>query len=96
MVTTTHRGLGLIGISLLLGVVGSALLGSTPWGINVPLWLALAIASGWALLPSNPDARKLSAWPIGLALTFAIFLAWRDSRFPVDGRGPRTFVRDPL
>jgi hypothetical protein len=78
---TQRHGLGLLGMALLLGVLGDGLLRSAPWGINFPLWLAVAIAGGWAVLPDGTDRPRISGWPLLAALFFAVCIAWRDAEF---------------
>ena len=46
----THRGLGILGLAALLGVLGDALLRATPWGVNLPLWM------GWPPPPDGPSS----------------------------------------
>lgn len=79
MSDATRKGLGLVGASLLLGVLGDVLL-RTGWGINFPIWLAVAVSTAWALRPGDPKHR-ISGWPVATALLFSGFLALRDSEF---------------
>lgn len=78
----TERGLGILGLAALLGVFGDALLRATPWGVNLPLWMGVAAAAGWALVPGRPNGRTpITRWPLLLVLFFALCFAWRDSSF---------------
>lgn len=78
----THRGLGILGLAALLGVLGDALLRATPWGVNLPLWMGVAAAAGWALVPSRPNGRTpITGWPLLPVMFFALCFAWRDSSF---------------
>lgn len=82
MFAPTQRGLGIVGTALLLGILGDALLRATPWGLNVPIWLGVAAAGGWALAPDGGSADSpRRGWSVALALFFASCLAWRDSAF---------------
>lgn len=76
---STPKGLGLVGVSALLGVLGDAIL-RVKWGVNFPLWLVVAVASAWALRGDKP-AYRISGWPVATALLFALFIALRDSEF---------------
>ena len=74
--------LGLPGMAILLGVLGDSLLRATPWGLGVAVWIGLAFAGGWALMPARPAAGSaVSKWPPALLAFFAICLVWRDSPF---------------
>ncbi len=78
----TERSLGILGLAALLGVLGDALLRATPWGINLPLWIGVAAAAGWALVPDRPDGRTpITGWPLLAVMFFALCFAWRDSSF---------------
>ncbi len=78
----TERGLGILGLAALLGVLGDALLRATPWGVNFPLWMGVAVAGGWALVPGRPNGRTpITGWPLLPVAFFAVCFAWRDSSF---------------
>ena len=78
----THRGLGILGLAALLGVLGDALLRATPWGVNLPLWMGVAAAAAWALVPDRPNGRSpITGWPLLAVMFFALCFAWRDSSF---------------
>ncbi len=76
------RGLGILGLAALLGILGDALLRATPWGVNLPLWMGVAAAAGWALLPEPANGRtQITGWPLLAVMFFALCFAWRDSSF---------------
>jgi hypothetical protein len=78
----TQRGLGILGLAVLLGILGDVLLRATPWGVNLPLWMAVAAAAGWALVPNRSDGRTpITGWPLLAVMFFAVCFAWRDSSF---------------
>ena len=78
----TQRGLGILGLAALLGLLGDALLRATPWGINFPLWMGVAAATGWALVPDRSHERPpITGWPMLPVMFFALCFAWRDSGF---------------
>lgn len=78
----TDRGLVILGLATLLGVLGDALLRATPWGVNLPLWMGVAAAAGWALLPGRSSGRSpITGWPLLAVMFFALCFAWRDSSF---------------
>lgn len=82
MSTITQRGPGIVGMAVLLGILGDILLRAAPWGLNVPIWLGVAAAGGWALTPDGGSADSpRNGWSVALALFFASCLAWRDSTF---------------
>ena len=75
-------------MAVLLGILGDALLRATPWGLNVPIWIGVAAAGGWALAPNPGSSAEGSEGagagvraPLWVALFFACCLAWRDSFF---------------
>src|SRR5437868_2938303 len=80
MSRTSALGLAVLGAALGLGVIGDLLLRSTPWGLNVPVFVAVLLASGYGLarwqgVPLVGSGRWLAA----PALFFAGAFAWRDS-----------------
>jgi hypothetical protein len=78
----TQRGLGILGMASLLGILGDGLLRATPWGINLPLWMGVAAATAWALLPARShDRTPIAGWPLLPVIFFALCFAWRDSSF---------------
>lgn len=79
----TRLGLGVIEASLLLGVIGDALLRATPWGLNVTLWVCAFLAAALALARRD-GAKARAAWGEGRWLwpaiaLLAVFFSWRDS-----------------
>ena len=42
----TQEGLNVLGVALVLGLLGDALLRATPWGLNVLLWVGAALGGG--------------------------------------------------
>jgi hypothetical protein len=91
----TRLGLYVIGVGLLLGLAGDALLRATPWGLNFALWVgSLMVASlllkrwGRGRDAGRDDSRASTrrtffadegAWALPCALLFAAAFAWRDS-----------------
>jgi hypothetical protein len=74
------QGLRVLGLALLLGLLGDALLRETPWGLNTALWTCVLVASILLLAkyreaPLTGEGR-LMAVPI---LLFGAGFAWRDS-----------------
>jgi hypothetical protein len=77
----TRRGLDVLQAALILGVVGDALLRATPWGLNVLLWMVLALAAGLMLI-ARWRRNLLSGTGRWIALPLIFFAAcfvWRDS-----------------
>lgn len=74
----TRVGLGVAGGAATLGILGDALLRSTPWGVNLALWTA-ALVVAVALLQRWTDAADQAVGWFPLALGAAALLAWRDS-----------------
>jgi hypothetical protein len=74
----TRQGLQILGLAILLGVLGDALLRSSPWGLNAALWVTALAAATIVVL--RPDRNEVILWLL-LALAFAAFVAWRDSPF---------------
>ena len=78
----TRRGLDVLQAALILGVAGDALLRATPWGLNLLLWMVLALLAGlwlaarWRRVSLTDDGR-LIILPL---VFFAACFAWRDSR----------------
>lgn len=76
----TRLALGILAASLLLGLVGNWLLWASDWGINMGLWLAVAVASVFALQRAGRQARLPGGpWPFVAVLFFGFAYAWRDS-----------------
>ncbi len=77
-----HHRLGILGLAVLLGILGDGLLRATPWGINLPLFMGVAVATGWSLLPYPASNRaRVSGWPLLAVMFFALCYGWRDSGF---------------
>ncbi|MFN3432292.1 MAG: DUF4153 domain-containing protein [Candidatus Sericytochromatia bacterium] len=76
----TRLALGILVASVVLGFAGNWLLWAPDWGINVGLWLAIAVAAALGLrrlgrverLPGEP-------WSFVAVLFFAFAFAWRDT-----------------
>lgn len=77
----TKSGLEILEAAALLGILGDALLRSTPLGLNVFLWMLALAAATWALIVRR--RRDLKTVGNGLLLAplvvFGAFFAWRDS-----------------
>ena len=76
----TRLGLGLLGVSVALGVLGDLLLRATPWGINFFAWIVLLAALGvlfarWGRVVVGGEGR----WLVLMAIVFAFGTALRDS-----------------
>ncbi len=63
--------------ALLLGLAGDLLLRWVPWGLNVPLWVALAVAV--AFHSTAGTERRVALLPAVCALLAAAGLVWRDA-----------------
>jgi Domain of unknown function (DUF4153) len=76
----TRLAFGLLGAALFLGLLGDQLLGSTPLGLNVLLWVAalscVLIALGRRYRIPLIGGRR---WMLPALLVFAALVAWRDS-----------------
>lgn len=80
MTQTTRLGLWLLPAALGIGAAGDALLRTTPWGLNVLLWVGLLLGCFWLLarhFAFKPSGEGM--WLAAPALVFAGCLAWRDS-----------------
>jgi hypothetical protein len=76
----TKTGLCALGAAVALGVWGDWLLRATPWGYNLPAWLAgLGLAVVWLGLSSPVLRSDKRFWLIVPALLFATAFAWRDA-----------------
>ena len=76
----TRLGLGLIGVSLVLGVLGDILLRATPWGVNFPIWITLLVGlavsfARWGRVGAGGEGR----WLVLVAVVFASGIILRDS-----------------
>jgi hypothetical protein len=79
MTHKTKLGLGALAAALVLGVLADGLLKVLPWGINVPIWTMLLIATvagltRWQGLAMTGEGR----WLVIPLLVFAVAIAWRD------------------
>ena len=79
----TQRGLYLLAIAIGSGLAGDWLLRTTPWGLNLSVWLAITAGGAWFVFQheGRHEGRTNSAlyWfavPLGF---FSLALAWRDS-----------------
>lgn len=67
----------------LLGVLGDALLRSSPWGVNFALWIAALATLACVIISNRPwDVRRGASYWLAIAACFAFAgFAWRDSGF---------------
>jgi hypothetical protein len=80
MNSTTKTGLGILAISIVLGLLGDALLRATPWGINVFLWTATLVAAVILLARAlRLEVTGAGRWLALPGLFFAAAVAWRAS-----------------
>ena len=80
MTLTTRLGLALLPTALGIGVLGDWLLRTTPWGLNVFLWLAAGMFVLWLIARREQiSALGEGVWLCVPALMLALGLAWRDS-----------------
>ena len=76
----TRTGIGVLGAALALGGLGDLLLRETPWGLNLPLWIA-ALVGAAAVLALRGGVRMAgeARWLAPVAVLFAACVAWRDA-----------------
>ncbi len=70
-----RRLAGIAGMAVGLGLLADLLLRETPWGLNTALWLSILGIAGFRVVRRS-DAP---AWPLLLAIAFAVCFAWRAS-----------------
>lgn len=76
----TMLGLGILLGSIVLGLLGDALLRALPWGINVFLWVGTLVLLVIGLLEwQESKAKGEGRWLVVPLLFFAASLAWRAS-----------------
>lgn len=75
----TRLGLGILGVALMLGGLGDALLRATPWGVNFLLWITALVVAGVALAWRGVSLRGDGRWFAVVAVVFAGGVLWRDS-----------------
>lgn len=77
----TRRGLDVLQAALILGVAGDALLRATPWGLNLLLWMLLALMAGLVLMGRWRATRLTSDVRLVILplVFFAACFVWRDS-----------------
>lgn len=80
MSRSSNLPLTLLLASLILGLLGDALLRAAPWGLNVPLWIG-ALALGVPTVAAWHNVRLTGGgrWLLIPAVIFATGFAWRDS-----------------
>jgi hypothetical protein len=67
------RAWALLGLALVQGIAGDALLRSAPWGINLAIWSTLGIAGVAAIARGTDAPLPLRVWPwLGGALLCAL------------------------
>ena len=73
-------GLAVLGAALALGSLGDLLLRATPWGLNLPLWVAAFAVSalGLSRIGGGRPAGE-GRWMVPLAVLFAAGVVVRDS-----------------
>jgi hypothetical protein len=76
----TRLGLGLLGVALVLGGLGDALLRATPWGINFLIWVTALVSfalflARWGRVGTGGEGK----WLIFVAIVFATGVVLRDS-----------------
>ena len=80
MTERSRIGLTILGVAGLFGILGDALLRSTPWGLNLLLWMIPFAVALLLCLPVRPTALKGGGgWLLALLLTLTAGLIWRDS-----------------
>ncbi|MGE0826013.1 MAG: DUF4153 domain-containing protein [Candidatus Binatia bacterium] len=73
-------GFGVVMGALILGVLGDGLLRTTPWGVNVPIWIvALGAVVIWLVRWQHIVLEGQGRWLACLVPVFAMVFAWRDS-----------------
>ncbi len=81
MTDRTRTGIEIIEVSLLIGILGDALLRATPWGLNFFLWIA-ALVGAMTLLTYR---RRNEIWSLqsfalhGALIFFSAMYMWQDS-----------------
>lgn len=93
----TKLGLCILGAATVLGILGDVLLRATPWGINVPLWIAALVISIVVLARLGGIRLRDGGWWLApLALLFTSFIAWRAAPMLVFLNVSTTLVALPL
>ncbi len=77
----TKVGLEILGASLVLGLLGNALLRETPWGINIFLWIGALVATMiFITMTRRRELLKRENWLVfGGLIFFSACFAWRDA-----------------
>ncbi len=76
----TRLGLGVVGVALVLGGLGDALLRATPWGFNFLLWVAALVGAAALLVRTGLVRPEVEGrWLAVVALVFAGGVVLRDS-----------------
>ena len=76
----TKLGISLLGAALIAGVSGNLLLRTTPWGINVSIWISIVVAAISGLIRwRKPHLLSGGNWLALLVIFFGATFAWRDS-----------------
>jgi len=77
----TKAGLEVLEAAILLGVLGDALLHTSPWGLNVLLWVGALAVAAFALSVRwrGVTLKSEGNWLYVPLIFFAASFAWRDS-----------------
>jgi Domain of unknown function (DUF4153) len=63
-----------------MGILGDLLLRQFPWGLNVFLWLAAAVAAVVVILLLHPSAgARVNRWMLAAVIVFGALFVWRAS-----------------
>lgn len=76
----TKLGLKILGVALLLGILGDAIMRSSPWGLNVPVWTITFSIAAFALGQQRVEMLRGGGARLLLpTILFSTAFVWRDS-----------------
>lgn len=78
---TTRKGLEILQVAFVLGILGDSLFRSTPWGLNVFLWVTALTVGLWVVVTRHRESgMSIGSMSLhGALIALSAMFVWRDS-----------------